>query len=1493
MDEFIGTNIWWDFYGKNLEDPGITNINVLNNSLQGFFENLDAVGFVREFHNWYLHEGIEAGCPNANLCYTNTPELPSPPYSEGVKFKFKTAYQGQASCINFDYFYELLLQHMGSNFVTSMSGSATNVIKDFVAEPICGFTSAQERIPVNSSNPADFLNPQNYKEFATYLYHFAYRYGSDASTPTASHADILTNLAPESQTSFVNNPAIRSVTSHPIKYISIWNEPDKWWLESSIPHTYISPEEYGAMLSAVADGHEGQVNHKNLYTLGIMNADSNMKIVLGGISDLDPCYFQSVTDWLNQNRAGADKFPFDVFNYHHYSQVATANLQISQLCSPINADQLNAWDYGVSPEHDKLKEKLIALRQTMIDKGNTFNQDWNNKEFWITEYGYDTHPASVQAAIPENNPITGQNNLRSMVPTNYRPFWNALSQSHKNVLLELVELTQARWITRSYLEIAAAGFDRAVAYEFADRAEIGNYQSIGPYTESGRYLTSGMLFFDPAQPAANRFTRKASWHFINTMKQMLTGYKFNSEVSYNNCNDAVSSICPRIYKFTKAGAADIWAMWLPTSNESVSSLAVNLGLPAGSTLQMVKLADGFPNGQSPIALTVGANGLLAVNNLSETPVFIKAGSSTGSQSQTITLPVIANQIVSAPPFMIAGTASSGLPVSFQIVSGPATISSNTITLTGQVGTVVVRATQAGNANWTPAAAVERSFTVSQTGLQNQTIIFSTIPNKTTTSPPFTAIASASSGLPVAFQIVSGPAFVSGNTITLNGQVGTVVVRVTQAGNAQWNPAAAVDIIFIVTQQSGGGTIDLSLSVTNAPANLVKYNNMDFTFTVTNSGAATATNVQVHVPTPTTVVFVGTNVATLSQGIYNWIGNRIWHVGSLAPGASATMTVHWYVLDTDQLMGWAQVNHADQTDTDSTPNNAQVGVAGEDDEVVKNIGSGQVPPNMENQLTTFGMLANKLTTDPQFTLNASASSGLAVTFDVVSGPATVSGNTVTLTGQAGSVSINASQTGNADFHPAPNVNRTFQVTTPSPNGMDLKLAMTANSPNVTQWGLISYTATLTNEGTVAATGVKVHFPAPATAVLHGGNESVASKGSYAAYSDQQWTVGTMAPGEVQTLKLTFYVLQNVPLTGYAQVSAASPNDIDSAPNNGLPPVPIEDDEAAFTAGIFNGNGPDLELTLTSSSNTLTIWKDVVFTVTLKNVGNASATGVKVAVPIPQGLAYTIHHRDEGTTYNLVSQLWTVGTMAPGATKTMSMTLFVLQNTTPLPYFVQVMTASPADVDSSPNNNTSGTPAEDDEALVTLQPPSNQAIGLPGKVFSLFASQNGATANLRWTTNSGKHCLRYLLERSANGFEWQVLLDRDNDEQSDNFITYRELDVRPLPGWNYYRVVQLRDDGSLAFSNVQMLEFWEELDDFKLFPNPADAYVKVNLRSVEGQTVRLLLIDRMGRLVKEAWVEPASLEPYRFDLTGVHEGWYAVWIQAEGRRPKSLPLMVSKF
>jgi hypothetical protein len=93
-------------------------------------------------------------------------------------------------------------------------------------------------------------------------------------------------------------------------------------------------------------------------------------------------------------------------------------------------------------------------------------------------------------------------------------------------------------------------------------------------------------------------------------------------------------------------------------------------------------------------------------------------------------------------------------------------------------------------------------------------------------------------------------------------------------------------------------------------------------------------------------------------------------------------------------------------------------------------NGELDPGY--QAISFPQIPNHLTTDPPFVIEASATSGLEVIFEVLSGPATVDGNMVTLTGEPGEVAIQASQPGNGQFDPAEPIINTFMVIDPMAN-----------------------------------------------------------------------------------------------------------------------------------------------------------------------------------------------------------------------------------------------------------------------------------------------------------------------------------------------------------------------------------------------------------------------------------------------------------------------------
>jgi fibronectin-binding autotransporter adhesin len=81
-------------------------------------------------------------------------------------------------------------------------------------------------------------------------------------------------------------------------------------------------------------------------------------------------------------------------------------------------------------------------------------------------------------------------------------------------------------------------------------------------------------------------------------------------------------------------------------------------------------------------------------------------------SQTITFPAIPDQVDGTAPLVLNATASSTLPVTYHVVSGPASIASDMLTITGP-GVVTVEADQPGNTDVLAAPAIQQSFMVTE------------------------------------------------------------------------------------------------------------------------------------------------------------------------------------------------------------------------------------------------------------------------------------------------------------------------------------------------------------------------------------------------------------------------------------------------------------------------------------------------------------------------------------------------------------------------------------------------------------------------------------------------------------------------------------------------------------------------------------------------------------------------------------------------------------
>ncbi|MDQ2924903.1 MAG: hypothetical protein M3R43_05030 [Acidobacteriota bacterium] len=338
---------------------------------------------------------------------------------------------------------------------------------------------------------------------------------------------------------------------------------------------------------------------------------------------------------------------------------------------------------------------------------------------------------------------------------------------------------------------------------------------------------------------------------------------------------------------------------------------------------------GFIRGPVTVSPTVTTTYTLTSRNAFGTSSASTTVTISGSMiTPTLTFATIPNMTFGAAPFTVSATSASSGAVTYAVGSGPATVSGNTVTITA-VGTVVLNATQAASGNYTAASATT-SFTVNP---GNPALAFVTIPSQTSTAPPFTVSTTTQSSGSISYSVVSGPATISGNTVTLAGTVGTVNLQATQAATGNYTAATATTS-FSVTS----GTPPMTLTFATVPTATFGAGAFAVSATSSSPGAVTYyvtvghATVSGNMVTPTGVGTVTLLAKQAASGSY--------------PAAMATTS--FSVVAAVPVLNFATV------------------------------------PNPTYGSAPFNVIAT------------SASSG-AVTYSVVSGPATLSGRSVTLTG----------------------------------------------------------------------------------------------------------------------------------------------------------------------------------------------------------------------------------------------------------------------------------------------------------------------------------------------------------------------------------------------------------------------------------------------------------------------------------------------------------------
>jgi uncharacterized repeat protein (TIGR01451 family) len=239
-------------------------------------------------------------------------------------------------------------------------------------------------------------------------------------------------------------------------------------------------------------------------------------------------------------------------------------------------------------------------------------------------------------------------------------------------------------------------------------------------------------------------------------------------------------------------------------------------------------------------------------------------------------------------------------------------------------------------------------------------------------------------------------------------------------------------------------------------------------------------------------------------------------------------------------------------------------------------------------------------------------------------------------------------------------------------VDLSLTKTVSNATANVGTNVTFTITVSNNGSTSATGVTVRD------LLPSGVQYVSDNGGGAYNSGTGiWTIGTIANGGSASLQITVTILASGSYTNYAQVMTSGNPDPDSTPGDNST---TQDDDDSVT--LTPTPVADLSLTKSVDNAAPAVGTNVTFTIVLTNNGPSTATGIQVSDVLPAGLTFV---SSSDASYNPAGgdNIWNIASLASGGTATLTVVARVrLASGGPITNYAQVAGVNEVDPDSTP-------------------------------------------------------------------------------------------------------------------------------------------------------------------------------------------------------------------
>lgn len=183
--------------------------------------------------------------------------------------------------------------------------------------------------------------------------------------------------------------------------------------------------------------------------------------------------------------------------------------------------------------------------------------------------------------------------------------------------------------------------------------------------------------------------------------------------------------------------------------------------------------------------------------------------------------------------------------------------------------------------------------------------------------------------------------------------------------------------------------------------------------------------------------------------------------------------------------------------------------------------------------------------------------------------------------------------------------------------------------------------------------------------------------------------------------------------------------------------------------------------------------------------------------------------------------------------------------------------------------------------------NDANGaLPVTIISFSAQKQNGTTLLKWTTVQEFNSREFMIERSVNGIDWQVIETIAAAGNSASILNYIARDLNPVKGINLYRLKSVDRDDQFVYSSVRRVDF-ENKYTYSIYPNPATDIIQITADNSSGFNAQVQIVNAQGQVLISKQIRNNS-QTAQLNISFLPSGIYMMKIiTPEG------PVCVQKF